>query len=173
MDRMVGMFTMEERNVSSFVMETLGLNDGDQTRLMAVRFLVNTDEDKVMVVGRAFKHIHGEHFVKKFKMCLDEADGVVYILADEDHIASLYRAWKISVGPDLVGFSVVKSIVTRKDSHTDFFGISVRIKVCDFISVLFISSSFLFSFFWFILFQCTVRIYLLSSISGFCFPNEP
>jgi hypothetical protein len=90
MDPMVGRFIMEERNVSSYVLKMLGMDVpvarsvGAQTQLKVVRFLRKLyDKDKVTIVGRALKHIRGQHFVKNFKFCFDEVDGIVYILSDD------------------------------------------------------------------------------------------
>ena len=51
-----------------------------------------------MVAARAFKQIRSVHFVKNFKFYDDQADDIVYVLAQEDHLAAYYRAWKIAVG---------------------------------------------------------------------------
>jgi len=136
MDPMVGRFIMEERNVSSYVLEMFALDApvagsvSAQARLMAVRLHGNLDgKDKVMIVFRALKHICRHHLLKELKICLDEADGIIYVLCYDDDFTAVHRAWKISVDSDGVCFNVVKSIVLRKESHSDVFGIAVRIKV--------------------------------------------
>jgi len=62
MDPMVGRFIMEERNVSSYVLEMFALDApvvgsvSAQARLMAVRLHGNLDgKDKVMIVFHALK----------------------------------------------------------------------------------------------------------------------
>lgn len=124
------MSSRDQRYVSSYVLEILGLNEGDQDSLLAVKFFrFRGHGDEVITVGRALKHIRLNGFVKKFKLCLDEADGVVYIKANAADLVSSFRSYKVRVGFHSVCLEQVTNIVQRKDSHTDFFNIPVRIKV--------------------------------------------
>ena len=83
---------MENRFVSAYVFEVLGLTIGEQSCLIAVRRLMPSG-DAVSSVARGLKHI--EHkpltmrtMVNESKFCVDDHNGVVYILAKYDRLLS-------------------------------------------------------------------------------------
>jgi len=128
MDPARGVFKMEEIKVSQYVIEMLGLQVGEQSRLMAITRLRHCD-DQVMVNAHGFKAFHG-YFVQSFKLCYDEADDTVYALAHLDDLSEYYHGFKSRVGVTFVIIYKVNSIVIRPGSSKAFNDILVRIKVC-------------------------------------------
>ncbi|CAD6268197.1 unnamed protein product [Miscanthus lutarioriparius] len=96
----------ENRVVSDYVMEVLGLTVGEQSRLMAV-WLSSPTADPVSIVACAMK----------------------YIEPHLDRLPIQLRKWRISVGDIVVSVYPVKSIVQRTGSSRAFVDIPIRIKV--------------------------------------------
>jgi len=93
---------MENRPVSTYVIEVLGLTVGEQSRLIAV-WQSMPSGDAVSSVARGLKHI--EHkpltmrtMVNKSKFCVDDHNGVVYILAKYDRLPRVLNKCMIQVG---------------------------------------------------------------------------
>ena len=63
------------------------------------------------------------------KFCVDDHDGIVFVLAHLDRLPFQLRKWRISVGDIVVSVYPVKSIVQRTGSSRAFMDIPVRIKV--------------------------------------------
>lgn len=123
--------------------ELFGVLVGAQTRIMAVRFGkdVKETDDRVMIVGRALRHFCPLCQLKDFKICLDEGDGLVYLLAHDDVFVPLHRGWKVSVGSEYFGFADVKSLALMEGSDSEYFNIPVRIKVCVFLLLISVVSN--------------------------------
>jgi len=86
--RVVCLRWKREKFLSMFI-EMLGLQVGEQSRLMAITRLRHCD-DQVMVSTRGY-------FVQSFKLCYDEADDTVYALAHLDDLSKHYRGFKSRV----------------------------------------------------------------------------
>lgn len=71
--------TLANEVVSSFVIEKFELVPGDQSRLLAAKYL--TSGDKVKLVTRVVKQNRGPSFVPKYQYILDLVNGTVYVLA--------------------------------------------------------------------------------------------
>ena len=127
----IGIF--ENRVVSDYVMEVLGLTVGEQSRLMAV-WLSSPTADPVSIVACAMKYIERKPvtmwtMVNDRKLCVDDHDGIVFVLAHLDRLPFQLRKWRISVGDIVVSVYPVKSIVQRTGSSRAFMDIPIRIKV--------------------------------------------
>jgi len=88
----------------------------------------------VSSVARGLKHI--EHkpltmrtMVNESKFCVDDHNGVVYILAKYDRLPRVLNKRMIQVGDSALHVYQVKSIVLRTGSCKAFMDILVRIKV--------------------------------------------
>ena len=124
---------MENRFVSAYVFEVLGLTIGEQSCLIAVRRSMPSG-DAVSSVARGLKHI--EHkpltmrtMVNESKFCVDDHNGVLYILAKWDRPPRVLSKCIIQVGDSALHVYQVKSIVWRTGSCKAFMDIPVRIKV--------------------------------------------
>ena len=98
--------------------------------------------DGVSSVARGLKHI--EHkpltmrtMVNESKFCVDDHNGVVYILAKYDRLPRVLNKRMIQVGDSALHVYQVKSIVSRNDSCKAFMDIPIRIKVLFFLSLYF------------------------------------
>ena len=121
---------MENKPVSGYVFESLGLNQGEQSRLMAVRRM-HASGDTVSTIACGLKHIERKPItmrtmVNESKFCVDDHDGVVFILANQDFLPQKLRKWLIFT---VLHVYQVKSIVYRTGSSKAFMDIPVRIKV--------------------------------------------
>ena len=124
---------MENRFVSAYVFEVFCLTIGEQSCLIAVRRSMPSG-DAVSSVARGLKHI--EHkpltmrtMVNESKFCVDDHNGVVYILAKYDRLPRVLSKHIIQVGDSALHVYQVKSIVWRTGSCKAFMDIPVRIKV--------------------------------------------
>ena len=93
---------MENRAISTYVIEVLGLTVGEQSHLIAVRRSMPSC-DVVSSGARYLKHI--EHkpltmrtMVNESKFCVDDHNGVVYILAKYDRLPRVLNKCMIQVG---------------------------------------------------------------------------
>jgi len=132
----------ESREVSDYVIDVLGLTPGKQSRLIAVKFN-KAVADPVSIVAHALKYI--EHkpstmrtIVNDSKFCVDDKDGLVYVLVHLEHIPFRLRKWVIGVADVVVSVFEVQSIAYRSGSCKAFMDIPIRIKVWFFISISFL-----------------------------------
>ena len=95
--------------------------------------------DALSSVAHDLKHI--EHkpvtmrtMVNESKFCVDDHDGVVFILANQNFLPQKLRKWLISVDDTVLHVYQVKSIVYRTVSSKAFMDIPIRIKVFFFYS---------------------------------------
>ena len=90
----------ENRVVSDYVMEVLGLTVGEQSRLMSV-WLSSPTADPVSIVACAMKYIECKPItmrtmVNDSKLCVDDHDGIVFVLAHLDRLPFQLHKWRIS-----------------------------------------------------------------------------
>jgi len=133
----------ESKEVSDYVIDVLGLTPGKQSRLIAVKFN-KVVADPVSTVAHALKYI--EHkpstmrtIVNDSKFCVNDKDGLVYVLVPLEHIPFRLRKWVIGVGDIVVSVFEVQSISYRSGSCKAFMDIPIRIKVCFFIIMSFVT----------------------------------
>lgn len=129
---------MENKPVSGYVLEILGLNEGEKSRLMAVRRM-HASGDAVSTIACGLKHIERKPItmrtmVNESKFCVDDHDGVVFILANQNFLPQKLHKWLISVDDTVLHVYQVKSIVYRTVSSKAFMDIPIRIKVFFFYS---------------------------------------
>ena len=86
------------------------------------------------IVACALKYIERKPItmrtmVNESKFCVDDHDGVVFVLAHLYRLPFQLRKWRISVGDIVASVYQVKSIVQRTGSSRAFMDIPIRIKV--------------------------------------------
>lgn len=125
-------FLTSVRRVSHHVMEILGLEPGQQCRLIAVRIDVPDIGvyDDVMLAARAWKEIRGAFYVKNMEFCFDEDFETVYCIAFEDAQARFFRGYQVAAGTADFAICKVKRIVIMMDSLQEYIDIPVANKVC-------------------------------------------
>jgi len=114
----------------------------EQSRLIAVRRSMPSG-DAVSSVARGLKHIEYKPvtmrmMVNESKFCVDDHNGVVYILAKWDRLPLVLSKCIIQVGDNAIHVYQVKSIVWRNDSSKAFMDIPERINVLFFLSLYFL-----------------------------------
>ena len=90
----------ENMVVFYYVMEVLGLIIGEQSRLMVV-WLSSPTFDPVSIVACALKYIERkpitmQMMVNDSKLCVDDHDGIVFVLAHLDRLPFQLHKWRIS-----------------------------------------------------------------------------
>ena len=86
------------------------------------------------IVACALKYIERKPITMRMmvndsKLCVDDHDGIVFVLAHLDRLPFQLRKWRISVGDIVVSVYPVKRTVQRTSSARAFMDIPIRIKV--------------------------------------------
>lgn len=146
--------------LSTYVMNVLGIEDGPQDCLIAVKASLKwKGGDPVLVAARALKE-HRRTWVPDFKLCYEEADKTVYCLGPAYTKNYLYSGYVFSVGDDIVTFYKAASVVVQKNSFREFLCLPVEPNVYLFtLMFLFLANS-----------TCELNFFLFVLSNYFCIP---
>jgi len=111
-------FTLDNEDVSLFVVDYLGLVPGQQNRLIATKGL-----SSVKLVARAVRQNRGKEWLAIYKFVLDFENGTVYVLVKDEENANMMAGRSFLVGGGIMSLYRVLSIGVRakaEDSYQSF-----------------------------------------------------
>ena len=111
-------FTLDNEDVSLFVVDYLGLVPSQQNLLIAAKGL-----SSVKLVARGVRQNRGKEWLAIYKFVLDSENGTVYVLVKDEENANMMAGRSFLVGGGIMSLYHVLSIGVRakaEDSYQSF-----------------------------------------------------
>jgi len=98
-----------------FVVDHLGLEAGEQSKLIAAKGVYS--QDNVRLVARVIRQFLGESFVLKMKYALDSMNCSIYVLVPDAEVAALMagRSFEVEFGQTISFYRVLSFKVRSED----------------------------------------------------------
>ena len=108
-------FTLDNEDVSLFVVDYLGLVPSQQNLLIAAKGL-----SSVKLVARAVRQNRGKEWLAIYKFVLDSENGTVYVLVKDEEDANMMADCSFLVGGGIMSLYRVLSIGVRGKTEDSY-----------------------------------------------------